>query len=145
MSHYPKHSFDPATGVATCELLDKNGKKYYGRAICCNEDADMMSEKTGLIIAESRAVIQALRGERARLRDELNGLRSLYYSTNTSKYYNKKNYMERMLNRQIKMREYDIAAITEAIDNERKFLIEFLREKETFYKKVRSNRKVQTD
>ena len=50
-----------------------------------------------------------------------------------------------MLNRQIKMREYDIAAITEAIDNERKFLIEFLREKETFYKKVRSNRKVQTD
>ena len=60
MSHYPKHSFDPATGVATCELLDKNGKKYYGRAVCCNEDADMMSEKTGLIIAESRAVIQAL-------------------------------------------------------------------------------------
>ena len=142
MSHYPKYSFDPATGIAKCEIMTKDGVKYIGTATCCNADADMMSEKTGLIIAESRAAVQALRGEKARLQGELSGLRSLYYSTNTSKHYNKKNYMERMLNRQIKMRENDIAAIKAAIDHERNFLSDFIAEKDAFYQKVRSNRKV---
>lgn len=142
MSHYPKYSFDPATGIARCEITTKDGEKYIGTATCCNADADMMSEKTGLIIAESRAAVQALRSEKARLKGELSGLRSLYYSTNTSKHYNKKNYMERMLNRQIKMRENDIAAINAAIANERDFIKRFIADKDSFYQRVRSNRKV---
>jgi hypothetical protein len=52
--------FDYHNGVATCKIKYKN-KLFTGTAVCHPEDKDFEGERTGLYIAETRAVIQGLR------------------------------------------------------------------------------------
>ena len=86
----PMYIWDEDTKTATCTLYDQNNS-FCGTAKCHPDDEEFMSEKTGLIIAESRAQLEALRHLKNNiLKPELAGLEQLYYSINKSKHYNKK-------------------------------------------------------
>lgn len=140
MKHEPIFSWDEETGMASCILTD--GQKYYtGFAQCHPEDTDMKGEKTGCEIALKRAKINALRGYRDELKTKNAALKQLYFSMNNSKHFNEKSYENRMLQRQIRMINFDLATTKEMIVTEEQNLRTYLSEKDNFYKKIRLNRK----
>ena len=137
----PQYIWEPETGYAACILTDNQGKVYFGAAQCSDVDKDMMSEKTGCMIAEKRALIKALKDCRKELKIKQSALNQLYYSVNKSKKYNSRGYMERMLKRQMKMIETDIETYNQQISAQQKNLNTFINDKDEFYKRIRQNRK----
>lgn len=136
----PYYDWDNTKGIATCILYD-GGTPFIGIAKCHPDDKDFQSEKTGMIIAESRAEINALQHYKNNiLKPGLNALNQLYYSMNYSKKYNKKSYEAKMLYRQIKMKESDIQLVKEILDERKKELKQFIDDKDEFYKSVKRNR-----
>ena len=135
----PQFSWDPKDGAALCIIYDKNNV-YYGTAKCHPEDTDMMSEKTGCEIAYMRAILQSLKKQRDELKCELKGLKKYYYSINQSKHFNKDSYEVRLLISHIKLITEDISILKELIKIQRERLNDFLKNKSTFYQKIRKNR-----
>lgn len=102
-------------GQADC-IFTTHGQMFNGQAFCHPEDAMFKSEKVGCTIAEYRAQIMALRYWRdCELKPGLKALNQLYYSINTSKYYQADNYAETMLTRQIELKKIDIATANEKL------------------------------
>ena len=138
----PQFIWEQDTGYAACILTDNStNKTYFGSAVCADIDKDMMSEKTGCQIAHSRAAIEALKARREELKAGYKSLRQFYYSVNRSKNYSKKGYMERMLNRQLRMYELDLSVIEDEIKSQNQMLKEYIDAKDNFYKRIRANRK----
>lgn len=141
MSKEPLMSWDEETGCASCIMYYKD-ETFYGYAICADEDRDMMSEKTGLSIAESRAYIKYLQYRRnVEIKNELRGLNQLYYTMKHSTHFNPESYEARTLMRQIKIREEDMETLRQLINVERNNLTTFIIKKERFYQTIRQNRK----
>lgn len=135
----PLYSWDSATGIASC-ILTYEGHTFCGMATCAPEDQDMMSEKTGLTIAESRAVIKLMCYYREQVLAKLAALNQLYYSMKHSQKFNVKSYENIMLQRQISNYTYELAAIRDEIAGERKELCTYIKKKDEFYQSVRKNR-----
>ena len=136
----PVYDWDPETKTATCFLFDKN-EVFVGIAQCHPDDEEFMSEKTGLIIAETRAQLDALRHLKNHvLKPELAALEHFYYTINKSKHYNKKSYEAKMLWRQMKIKKGEIAETQNAIIEIKKNLKQFIDDKDNFYKSVKKNR-----
>ena len=140
MKNLPIFDWDNERGSAACVLTDGE-KVYTGFALCHPEDMDMAGEKTGCEIALRRAKINALRGYRDELKIQLKTLKQLYYSMNQSNSFNEKSYENRMLQRQINRISFDLATTKEMIASEKQDLIEYLKNKEEFYTKIRRMRK----
>lgn len=122
-----------------CVISSKN-KTYVGTAQCREEDRDMMSEKTGCEIAYRRAQINMLKSLRDELCIELKGLKKYYYIICNSKYYDEKNYMAVMLQRQIVMREEDLAELREMLLDVQENLKQYMNAKAKFYDMIRKRR-----
>ena len=136
----PYYDWNKEEGIATCILFDGQ-TPFIGVAKCHPDDVDFQSEKTGMIIAESRAEINALQHYKNNvLKPGLDALNQLYYSINLSKQYNKKSYESKMLYRQIEMKKKDIEVIKEILDQRKKELKQFIDDKDEFYKTVKKNR-----
>ncbi len=139
MKNEPIFNWDAETGTAACSLSD--GKKIFtGLAQCHPDDIDMASEKTGCEIAFKRAKINALREYRDELKASLKALNQFYYSINKSKQFNEKSYENRMLQRQIRTINFDLATTKEIIASEQQNLRQYIEEKDKFYVKIRKNR-----
>ena len=140
MKNEPIFTWDEVTGTASCILSD--GEKIFtGFANCHPEDNDMCSEKTGCEIALRRAKINALKDYRNEVKIRLSALNQLYYSMNRSKYFNKKSYENKMLQRQIRLTNFDLDTVKEMIVSEQQSLKSYIDEKEKFYNKTRLRRK----
>ena len=140
MKHEPIFDWDEETGISSCIVSDGE-KVYTGFAQCHPDDEDMKGQKTGCEIAFRRARINALRGYRDELKIQLKALNQLYYSMNRSAKFNKKSYENRMLQRQIRMINFDLATTKEMIATEQENLRTYIKEKDEFYKKTRMRRK----
>ena len=140
MKNKPIFNWDEETGVASCILSDGE-KVYTGFAQCHPDDEDMKGQKTGCEIAFRRARINALRGYRDELKIRLSALNQLYYSMNKSTKFNEKSYENRMLQRQIRMINFDLATTKEMIATEQENLRTYIKEKDEFYNKTRMRRK----
>ena len=140
MKNEPIFNWDEETGIASCILSDGE-KVYTGFAQCHPDDEDMKGQKTGCEIAFRRARINALRGYRDELKIQLKALNQLYYSMNKSAKFNKKSYENKMLQRQIRMINFDLATTKEMIATEQENLRTYIKEKDEFYKKTRMRRK----
>ena len=71
---------------------------FTGVAYCHPDDLDFASERTGLFIAESRAIIKVLIFQRDHeIKPALATLNHLYSNMRTSKYYNPKSYEAKMI------------------------------------------------
>lgn len=139
MKNMPIFSWDAETGTASCILSDGE-KVFTGFAKCHPDDADMCGEKTGCEIALRRAKINALRGYRDELKIAAKTLNQLYYSMNQSTRFNKKSYENRMIQRQIRQINFDLATTKEMIVSEQESLRAYIKSKDVFYTQTRKRR-----
>ena len=144
MKHQPQFCFNPDEGSSLCVITTKT-KTYIGTAQCAEVDRDMMSEKTGCEIAYHRAIIHSLEDRLSDLKNELMGLRKYFYSINQSKYFNERDYAIIMLKRQMQQREDDIDFTRDLIQKEKDYLKNYMADKAEFYKKIRRNRKADSN
>lgn len=134
--------FDEENGVSEVTFIEKNGRRYVGYACCHEKDKDMMSEKTGMFIAEQRAVMDYLREFRdTDIKPKLQILEHIYNSFQQSKNFNEKSYESRLLRRQIRLLKNDLTTINEDLTERKENLKDFLEEKDKFYNRIRANRK----
>lgn len=144
MKPQPIFDWNKDTGTALCVLT--NGEYFYtGTAKCHPDDNDMMSQKVGFEIAFRRATVEAFKGYKKELKTKLSALNQLYYSINQSKDFNEKSYENKMLQRQIRLINFDLETTKEIIAEENKRLKEYIAEKDIFYNAIRKNRKGKTD
>lgn len=137
----PIYTWDAETARATCTITDDQGRVFVGEALAHELDMDFANEKVGCTIAGIRASIQYLRSvKRDIIQPQLNALKQLYYSMNRSKNYNPKSYESKMLWRQIRLKQDDLATINSEIARQREFLVTYIREKEEFYQFTRKRR-----
>lgn len=129
-------TFMYADGQTICILHDGTA----GIAQCHPDDADMMNARTGQEIAYRRAEIKAYCNFRDNTKTRLSALNQLYYSMNRSKHFNPKSYESKMLQRQIRLLNDDLAAANEMIATLREDLRTYIKEKDNFYKAIRKNR-----
>ena len=139
MKHEPIFNWDEETGISSCIVSDGE-KVYTGFAQCHPDDEDMKGQKTGCEIAFRRAKINALRGYRDELKTQLKALNQLFYSINKSKKFNSKSYENRMLQRQIRMINFDLATTKEMITTEQENLKTYIKSKDVFYVQTRKRR-----
>ena len=139
MKHdYIEFAFDEKLGYARC-LMIYNGQAFEGGAKCHPDDMDMISERTGCCIAEARAYIKALRFKRDHeIKPKLDVLRHLYNNMQTSKYFNSKSYEAKMLRSQIGAIEKELAAVSQDLAEEKKYLKEYIDKKDKFYQRLRA-------
>ena len=125
-------------GAATCVLIDDKQRIVVGHAQCHDDDRDMISERTGCEIAYRRARIEHLRMVReAELKPALQALKQLYYSMKHSSHFNPKSYENKMLQRQIRLFEFDLATTKEIIASEQRFLKEYIQGKDKVHNRIR--------
>lgn len=139
MKHEPIFNWNEETGFASCILSDGE-KVYTGFAQCHPDDIDMKGEKTGCEIAFRRAKINTLRGYRDELKTRLSALNQLYYSMNKSHKFNEKSYENKMLQRQIRQINFDLATTKEIIASEEQNLRAYIKSKDVFYTQTRKRR-----
>ena len=133
MKNCTSHFWDENTGKTVFSIEYKN-ECFVGSAQCCKEDTEFKSEIFGEALAENRATRQYF----AFIRDNevipaLKALNQLYYSMKHSTQFNPKSYEAKMLFRQIKLQEEDLAIL--------KSLIKDLRNQEQLLKKSLENTK----
>ena len=127
-------------GHTTCVMVDKQGHVFIGTATCHPDDADMKSRRTGEEIAYRRARIEHMQFIRDEVKLELKALKQLYYSMKHSTHFNPNSYENKMLQRQIHGKTFDLDTIKEMLTTERENLKEMLQEKDKFYNQVRTYR-----
>lgn len=127
-------------GQTTCVIEDKQGHIFIGTATCHDDDQDMKSRRTGEEIAYRRARIEQMRYIRENVKLELQALNQLYYSMKHSMRFNPNSYENKMLQRQIRGKTFDLDTIKEMLATERENLKNMLQEKDKFYNQVRAHR-----
>ena len=140
MRKEPHFEWDENLGQATCIIEDSQQRVFFGLATCHGNDMDMKSRRTGEEIAFRRARMDYLRQQRDDILLELKALKQLYYSMNQSKRFNPKSYENTMLQRQIRIKTFDLDTIKEMLASERESLKNLIDEKDKFYKQVRAYR-----
>ena len=127
-------------GQATCVITDAQGHVYIGTATCHPDDDDIKSRRTGEEIAFRRARMESLRAMRDSLKTEIATLNQLYYSMNQSSHFNENSYENKMLQRRIRMKTFDLDTIKEMLATEYENLTALIKEKDDFYNQVRKHR-----
>ncbi len=127
--------------VAICTVRLPNGSVVNGFAECHPDDIDMISEKTGCYIAERRAYVEYLRYIRDNeIKPELKALKKFYNVINQSKYYKEEDYSNQMLIRHINRLENELVEIKKEIQDEKKFLHDYITDADKVYNKIRKYR-----
>lgn len=133
-------SYESNENVASCIINYKN-MEFVGIAQCHPDDLDFASERTGCVIAESRARIQMLRYIRdGEIKPVLKSYKHLMNCMKSSKYFNPASYEAKMIRNQIKLLETELKEIKEHITNETEGLKYYISEKDKFYQKIRKAR-----
>ena len=99
----------------------------------------MISERTGCELAFRRAKLQHLRAVRdCDLMPGLMALKQLYYSMKHSSKFNEFSYENKMLQRQIRLIEFDLTTIKEMIAYEYQGISDYIKGKDKLYQKIRN-------
>ena len=141
MKREPEFYFDENEGISYCAIGTKADDVFVGTAKCHPDDIDMESEKTGCEIAFKRAKIKLYQAYKNEIEIKIKAIHDLYYSLNQSKSFNENSYESKMIQRQLRLLQFDLTTAKEIIATERKFLKEYIDSKENFYKRIRANRK----
>ena len=112
---------------------------FTGKAKCHPEDLDMESERTGLTIAEARAIIKMKKFiKRHEIQPIINAYKHLLKNLQSSSKHNPKAYESCMLRSQLSHWEGQLAEITADIADEEKYLKEYINQKDKLYNKLRA-------
>lgn len=122
-------------------IITYKGIKFEGIAQCHANDDEFFSERTGLCIAEARATIKKKQFIRDfELKPQLKILKHLYKNIQNSKYFNPKSHETYRIIGQIAAIEKEIAMINTEITEEKKYLKEYIDNKDKFYRKIEEQR-----
>ena len=139
MGKQPEFTYDEMSGICGCSIILDDFLQGFGIAQCAEQDRDVISQKTGMHIAERRAQINLLQNYKNR---ELHpGLKALLHLQGTmvnSKHYNPKSYEAKRLNREIKNLRAEIKDINKAIWIAKQELYEYINIKETLAQRYRA-------
>lgn len=124
--------YNKNTGYAYCEIKYDN-MIFTGNAKCLPEDEDFESERTGCFIAEVKANVKKLKYIRKNLRKELKGLTNFQKRLECCKNYNENSFEAKRLRKEIYIYQEQIEALSSAIEDEEKYLVKYVNEKEAFY------------
>ena len=131
-------TFEYVDGKSIC-TIEYKGIKFTGTAYCHPDDADFMSERVGLCIAEARANIKILRFKKNfEITPQLNVLQHLYGNMKRSKYFNVNSYEAKMMRSQIRAIEKELAVANNDLTTEVQYLNEYISSKEKLYKRLRA-------
>lgn len=129
-------------GEANC-IIEEHNIIGVGNAICHPEDSDVASEKTGLYIAELRAIIHFLQNKKAtKLKPALTALKHLYATMNHSKQFNPHSYEAKRIRKEIKNLEKEINQINCSIALIHNQLREYINDKDKMAKWYRNKQKI---
>lgn len=140
MVHEKEFYWDDENKVATY-ILTEGDNVFTGTASCHPDDYDMCSSKTGLQIANIRAVIKYyihLRDNE--LKPALKILNRVYSEMKTSKKFNYSSYEAKSLRKHIYRTKTELALTQDLVDSTKANLAKLIKEKDDFYKHVRMNR-----
>lgn len=134
--------WDEEDKVSKCVIQpEKNGPCFTGEAVCHEDDYDMASPRAGQEIAYRRAKIKHLQHiKNYEIKPQLASLKHLHGCMVHSSRFNPKSYENTMLQRQIRLLEFDLATANEMIKYERKNLKTFIDDKDRMYKHIRKKR-----
>ena len=133
--------WDEEEKIAHCWIKGSNGRLFYGEATCHPDDYDMVSKITGQEIAFRRAKMEMLRDQRDNdIKPRLAALKHLYGCMSHSSNFNPESYENTMLQRQIRLLEFDLTTVKEMIQYERKSLSDYIQKKDQMYNSVRRRR-----
>ena len=136
----PYFEYDDESGNAICVVFYKD-MTFFGGANCSPEDEDMKSERTGCEIASHRAYVKYFKYIRDNeLKPALTALNHYYNVIKQSKKFNEKSYENKMLQRQIRLTENELATVNQEIALEERILKDYISGKEKLYQKIRKNR-----
>lgn len=125
--------------LTCCYIVDEQDRIAVGAAMCHEDDLDMISARTGQELSYRRAHMDYLRIKRDQdLKPRLAALKQLYYSMKHSKQFNPKSYENRMLQRQIRIIEFDLTTIKEILAHERQSLKEYIAGKDKIHNRLRA-------
>jgi hypothetical protein len=134
-----KHHYEE--GMAYFRIFYKN-QIFMGTAYCHPDDADMMSERTGLTIAEARAQIKLKKFQKKfEIEPVVATLHHMLTNIRTSNQHDEQNYESRMIRRQLAFWQNKLDEITADIKDEEKYLKEYIDKKEKLYQKLRAKNK----
>ena len=112
---------------------------FTGKAKCHPEDLDMESERTGLTIAEARAIIKMKKFiKRHEIQPILGAYKHLLKNLQSSSKHDPKAYESCMLRSQLSHWEDRLAEISADIADEEKYLKEYINQKDKLYNKLRA-------
>lgn len=133
-----EYSWDSATGIAECRILDKNNI-FTGTAKCHENDQNFLSERTGCYIAECRASIQRLRHIRDNeIKPQIKALKHFYYTLkHKKKYFNPDAPVVKALIKQINLLNTELETIKQDIKFEQQYLSDYINNKEIIYNRIR--------
>lgn len=130
--------FNYQDGKSTC-IIEYKGIFFCGEAKCHPQDNDFESEKTGLQIAEIRANIKLLQFRRdTEIKPQIKILKHLLHNIQSSQSHNPKAYESIMIKKQLKSLNMDLNEINGVIHDEKRYLKDYIDNKDKFYNKIRS-------
>lgn len=130
--------FNYQDGKSTC-IIEYKGISFCGEAKCHPQDNDFESEKTGLQIAEIRANIKLLQFRRdTEIKPQIKILKHLLHNIQSSQSHNPKAYESIMIKKQLKSLNMDLNEINGVIHDEKRYLKDYIDNKDKFYNKIRS-------
>jgi hypothetical protein len=138
--HYPKYTWDAHYGFAECTIL-VDGMEISGSAYCAKEDREFMSEKVGMELAEKRAIINGMKYTvKYNLLPQIKVLKQVLQQIESSKKFNPQNYEYKMIRRQLKIKEADMAEFKRQIADLEAYIKSYIRIKDDVHKRLRSIR-----
>ena len=138
MKETRKYEYNPEERIARV-YTTYNGITFVSEATCHEQDLDFQSERTGLQIADIRANIRLLQYKRdTEIRPVIKALKHLIHNIQSGNQHNPKAYESIMLRNQLKSYEKDLEEINRVIQDEKKYLKEYIDSKDKLYIKLRS-------
>lgn len=134
------YKWDEENGVAICTITDGD-KVYTGKAFCHEDDWDMKSERTGMVIANIRADIHYWVAQREALVAQEKLLKDLLTSIRSSKKFNNKEYSYYAITQKNKFVKLELERVRLRIEMLRVDLYELINKKEALYQRIRANRR----
>lgn len=132
-------SWDAETGVAICTLTYQ-GAKFIGKAQCHAQDRDFCSEKTGLSIAEKRAMLKLCKKLKNDTRIRYETLERLYKILSNNGKIDPDSYEVNIVYHEMLNFKTEYILYKEAIKSLYQELNEFISNKATIYSILRKNR-----
>ena len=140
------YDYNKETHVATCTMIDTDSNlSWRGCATCHPNDLDFESEKTGLWIAEYRALLKVSKAERREVKIKLKEITDFYDSVKDCSSFEAGSYLARKLQARIGALTETLSDIDEDILNIKLTLERGIAAKEGLYQSLRDLRKRRKD